>query len=113
VCRSAIVETLRGRGWSVVEQPTGLDLIYAISGIILGDQPALRPGIIVADAVSRGCNGETIARGLQELGLHIPIVLVANNPDKSPAVSGGAITVVDPADAAGTVASFEVLPPGP
>ena len=43
-CRTAIIDALRRRGWSVVEEPTGLHLIHAISGIILGDQPWLRPG---------------------------------------------------------------------
>ena len=112
-CRSAIAETLQRLGWSVVEQPTGLHLIHAISGIILGDQPWLRPGLIVADAVGRGCSGASIALGLRDLGLHIPVVLITGSTDKLPPPNG-AITIVDPAYAASSVArlarSLAVVP---
>jgi hypothetical protein len=104
VCRAAVVETLRRRGWSVVEQPTGLHLIHAISGIILGDQPSLQPGLIVADAIGRGCNGESIALGLRDLGLRIPIVLITSSKNTPPPRNDGAIMIVDPAHAASAVA---------
>jgi hypothetical protein len=109
-CRSAVIETLQQHGWAVVEQPTGLHLTHAISGVILGDQPWLRPGLIVADAVARGCSGVTIGQGLRELGLNIPVVLIANRRAEPPASNDSAITVVSPGNAASTVAQLIRLP---
>jgi FixJ family two-component response regulator len=102
-CRTAIVDTLHRRGWSVVEQPTGLHLIHAISGLILGDQPWLRPGLIVADAAARGCSGLSIARGLRELESQIPVVVVARAADELVARHEGPLTVVGPEHAADVV----------
>ena len=65
-CRAAIVETLHDLGWSVVEQPTGLHLIQEMSGLILGDQQSLSPGLIVADAAARGQH-QLGAQGVQRL----------------------------------------------
>jgi CheY-like chemotaxis protein len=101
--RAAITDTLRRRGWSVVEQPTGLHLIHAISGLILGDQPWLRPGLIVADAAARGCSGLSIARGLRDLGSRIPVVVIARTADELAAMCDGPLTIVAPEDAVATV----------
>ena len=105
-CRSAIVETLQRSGWSVVAQPTGLHLIRAMSGVILGDRPWLRPKMIVADAVARGCSGATIARGLRDLGLSIPVILIANPDRRPPVPTDRDVTLVDPANAAHAVADL-------
>ena len=102
-CRAAIIDTLHGRGWSVVAQPTGLHLIHAISGLILGDQPWIRPGLIVADAAARGCSGLSIARGLRDLGSRIPVVVVARAADELTAMRDGPLTIVAPENAARTV----------
>ena len=102
-CRAAIVDTLHRHGWSVVEQPTGLHLIHAISGIILDDEPWLRPGLIVADAAARGCSGLSIARGLRDLGSRIPGVVVAHAADELAATRDGPLTIVRPENAARTV----------
>ena len=102
-CRAAIVDTLQRRGWSVVEQPTGLHLIHAISGLILGDRPWLRPGLIVADAAARGCSGLSIARGLRDLGSRIPVVVVARPADELVAMRDGPLTIVAPQNAARTI----------
>jgi FixJ family two-component response regulator len=93
-CRAAVIDMLHRHGWSVVEQPTGLHLIHAISGIILGDQPWLRPGLIVADAAARGCSGLSIARGLRDLGWRIPVVVVARAADELAAMRDGPLTIV-------------------
>ena len=74
--RAQIVDALHRSGWAVIEQPTGLHLIHAISGVILGDEPWLRPGLIVADRIGRGCTGESIKLGLRDLGVEIPVVLI-------------------------------------
>lgn len=99
-CRGAIVDALQRRGWSVVEHATGLHLIHAISGVILGDQATRLPGLIVADAAARGCSGLSIARGLRDLGLQVPVVAVARTPDELATAHGGVITIARPENAA-------------
>ena len=103
VCRAAVIDTLHRHGWSVVEQLTGLHLIHAISGLILGDQPWLRPGLIIADAAARGCSGLSIARGLRDLGSRIPVVVIARAADELAAMRDGSLTIVAPENAAKTV----------
>ena len=102
-CRTAIIDSLQRRGWSVVEQVTGLHLIHAISGIILGDQRCPRPGLIVADAAARGCSGLSVARGLRDLGSRIPVVVVARAADALATKGDGLLTIVKPENAARTV----------
>jgi hypothetical protein len=80
-----VVSVLEGAGWTVISQPSGFHLIRAIADIIDGARPWLRPGLIVVDAHARGCAGTTIAAGLRELGIAIPIVVLAPGeslPDK-------------------------------
>lgn len=74
--RTAIVRALEQLEWSVVEQPTGFHVVEALAGVIAGDTPWLRPGLIVIDAIARGCAGTTVAHGLRELGLGVTVVLV-------------------------------------
>ena len=102
--RDAVVDTLHQRGWSVVEHRTGLDLIHAISGLILGDRASQWPGLIVADAAARGCSGLSIARGLRDLGARIPVIVVARAADELAATTDGPLTIVAPENAARTVA---------
>ena len=75
--RARIVNVLERAGWTVIVQPTGFHLLQAIAGVIEGHTGWLRPGLIVIDARARGCAGTTIAIGLRELGIAIPIVLIA------------------------------------
>lgn len=82
--RARLIDVLERAGWLVIPQPTGFHLIRAIAGVIEGDYPWLRPGLIVVDAWSRGCAGTTIAAGLRELGIAIPIVVV--EPGQAPAI---------------------------
>ena len=102
-CRAAIVETLHDLGWSVVEQPTGLHLIQEMSGLILGDQQSLSPGLIVADAAARGCSGLSIAQGLCDLGAEVPVVVVASAQQSREGTRGRTWRVVRPDNAAQTV----------
>jgi hypothetical protein len=53
----------------------GFPLLQAIADIIDGVVREL-PALIVVDANARGCTGTSIAAGLRELGIRIPIVLV-------------------------------------
>jgi CheY-like chemotaxis protein len=88
-----------------------LHLIHAISGLILGDRPWLRPGLIVADAAARGCSGLSIARGLRDLGSRIPVVVVARAADELAAMRDGPLTIVSPEHAAHTVDLLAGNPP--
>lgn len=78
--RRHIVDTLRAQQHEVVEQPTGFHVLQAIADVIDGAPGAgLRmPDLLVIDAVARGCAGRTIAAGLRELGVAIPVVLVGD-----------------------------------
>jgi FixJ family two-component response regulator len=73
--RTQIRELLEHQGWTVIEEPTGAHLIAEIADLIEG-QPWRVPAMIVVDKIAPGCAGTTIATGLRELGVAIPVVLV-------------------------------------
>jgi CheY-like chemotaxis protein len=108
--RAEIVSVLERSGWAVVPQPSGFHLIQAISGVIEGHQTWLRPSMIVIDARSRGCSGVTIAAGLRDLGITIPIVLIAAG-DAPPVSSDETLRIVDAASAKSAVAELATLAP--
>lgn len=95
--RARITSALDRMGWAVVTQPTGFHLIQAISGVIDGHRGWLRPELIVIDAWSRGCAGTSIAAGLRDLGIAIPIVLVAASGEALPVSSDTTLRIVDTA----------------
>jgi CheY-like chemotaxis protein len=84
--RSAIGNALRDDGWTVAELPTGFHLVQELADWILEKNPALRPHLIVVDAISPGCTGMTVAAGLAEIGCQIPMVLLTQ--DNPPLVGG-------------------------
>jgi hypothetical protein len=98
--RAPLVAFLERAGWRVVCEPTGFHLVSAISGIIDGDRTWLRPDLIVVDAWARGCAGTTIAAGLRELGITIPIVLVAAPGQRLPVSPDRTLRIVDAEGAA-------------
>jgi hypothetical protein len=73
--RSRVAAILETAGWTAIVEPTGFHLLRAIADVIDGSRSWLRPGLIVMDAFARGCSGTTIALGLRDLGITIPIVL--------------------------------------
>ena len=73
--RARIIDDLRGRGWTVVEQPTGFHVLAALAEVIEGRTDEL-PAKIVIDARARGCTGTSLAAGLAALGVTIPVELV-------------------------------------
>lgn len=95
--RARIISALDRMGWAVITEPTGFHLIRAISGVIDGHRGWLRPELIVIDAWSRGCAGTTIAAGLRDLGIAIPIVLVAAPGETLPVSSDATLRIVDTA----------------
>jgi hypothetical protein len=105
-CRMKIKDALHRQGWAVVEHPTGFHLITAIAEIIEGAQPWLQPGLIVVDAVSRGCLGTTIAAGLRDLGIDIPIIIIRKPGDPTPINEDPHTHVVELANAATRIAEL-------
>jgi hypothetical protein len=73
--RSQVVAILDSAGWTTIVEPTGFHLLRSIADVIDGSRSWLRPRLIVMDAFARGCAGTTIALGLRDLGITIPIVL--------------------------------------
>jgi CheY-like chemotaxis protein len=104
--RERIVNVLERAGWTVILQPSGFHLIQAIAGVIDGHRPWLRPSLIVVDARSRGCAGTTIAAGLRDLGITIPIVLISAPGQALPVSSDPSLRIVDSVAAEKTVAEF-------
>ncbi len=80
--RDSIAATLRETGWAVLEQETGWNVVETLSGLILGDRPWLQIGLVVVDDHTPGCRGRTIERGLRELGIDVPVIVVAD-PDQA------------------------------
>ena len=104
--RERIRGVLEQAGWTVLSQPTGFHLVQSIAGVIEGDRTWLRPGLIAIDAHARGCAGTTIAAGLRELGITIPIVLVGRPRGSMPVRPDRALRIAEPGDAAHAVAEL-------
>jgi CheY-like chemotaxis protein len=107
--RQQIVDVLERSGWAVFAQPSGFHLIQAIAGVIDGQQPWLRPSMIVVDARSRGVAGTTIAAGLRDLGITIPIVLIAAPDETLPVSPDRTLRIVDSAAAERKVAELAAV----
>jgi len=111
--RADVMSALEHAGWVVIPQPTGFHLIQAIAGVIEGHQPWLQPSMIVIDARSRGCSGVTIAAGLRDLGITIPIVLIAARGESLPVSPDATLRIVDSASAPSTVGELAKLAHAP
>jgi hypothetical protein len=82
-----IADALHRLGFLVLEHATGLHLVGALADVIEGSRnPLVWPHLIVTDVRSAGCSGATIAGGLRELGVEIPIILIAGDDDPVPAL---------------------------
>ena len=77
--RERITSALHRRDWSVVAHATGFHLLSDLADVIEGRSREL-PALIVVDAYARGCAGTTIAAGLHDLGLDIPVEIVPRRP---------------------------------
>src|ERR1043165_2373217 len=93
--REAIVGNLERAGWLVIPQPTGFHLLQAIADVIEGKYTWLDPTLIVIDAYARGCAGTTIAAGLRDLGIRVPIVLITTPDQVPPLTTDDALRIVD------------------
>jgi FixJ family two-component response regulator len=81
-------------------------LRLALADLIEGDKSSLRPGLLVVDAVLRGCSGTTIAAGLRDLDVRIPVVTVARPGDPVIEADDRLIRVVSASQAASAVAAI-------
>lgn len=113
VARAEIITLLQRSGWAVIVEPTGFHLLQAIAGIVEGQQTWRRPSMIVIDARSRGCSGVTIAAGLRDLGITIPIVLVAAPGETLPVSPDDTLRIVESASAQSTITEVAKLALGP
>jgi FixJ family two-component response regulator len=102
ITRTRITSVLERSGWTVLIRPTGFHLVAEIADVI-EDRAWLRPGLIVIDAYSRGCAGTTIAVGLRDPGIAIPIVLVAAPNETLPISSDQLVHITDGANAESVV----------
>jgi hypothetical protein len=104
--RQRIVNVLEREGWAVIPQASGFHLIQALAGVIDGRQAWLKPGLIAVDARARGCSGISIAAGLRDLGITIPVVLIAAPGDTLPVSSDRTLRIVDSRAAESAVAEL-------
>lgn len=107
--RQRITNVLEQSGWTALDKPTGFHLVEAISGVIDGHPSWLRPSLIVVDAWSPGCAGTTIAAGLRELGITIPIVLIAAPGTPLPVSPDRTLRIVDAASAEAAVLELATM----
>jgi hypothetical protein len=105
-CRAAIVDALHRQGWAAIECSTGYHVIEAIADLIDGRPPVVRPALIIVDAMSRGCAGMTIAAGLRDLDVRVPVVLVARPGDAIVDSDDPLIRVVHASSAASAIAEI-------
>jgi|HubBroStandDraft_5_1064220.scaffolds.fasta_scaffold609582_2 hypothetical protein len=113
VCRASITRSLRRLSWSVVAYASGYHLVEALADVIIGDVIGPRPDLIVVDAISAGCSGVTIAAGFRDLGLEIPMVLIAPSEasDVTPDAYARSVILVEPAAAATALVRIAALRP--
>lgn len=104
--RDRLQTELERLGWRVVLAPSGFHLIDALSSAILGDGPPPPVGLVVVEDPLPGLRGSTIARGLRELGIDIPVALVAADPGSVPPLEDEHTVVLEPQLAALGVAAL-------
>lgn len=109
--RERITEMLTRSRWTVIPVPTGFHLVQALAELIEGQSTWLRPELIVVDAYSRGCAGTTIAAGLRELGIAIPIVLIAAPGQQVPVPRDATVRVASRESAEAAVRELALRPP--
>jgi len=101
--RAELARSLAQLGWRVVERPTGFHIVQELADVILERAPAPPVGLLVVDEPSHGCRGSSIARGLRELGIQVPVTVVAPPEVAPPEAPDERIYVVEPGLAALTV----------
>lgn len=109
--RARVLEELERAGWMGIAQPTGVHLLDALAGLLEGNAAWRRPELIVCDVFARGVAGVTIAQGLRDLGIAIPILLIA--PPNAPIdlAADPSVRVADIATVVSAIAELVRAPP--
>jgi hypothetical protein len=101
--RAELAQALSRLGWRVVDRKTGYHLVSDLADVILGEAPRPEVDLVVIEEPAPGCRAETLAKGLRELGIDVPVTVIAP-PDKAPpAAPERRIFVVPPERAASAV----------
>jgi hypothetical protein len=101
--RAQLARSLARLGWRVIERQTGYHLIEELADVILEKAPKPPIGLVVVDEPSPGCRGSSIARGLRELGIEVPVTVIAPPEVAPPEAPDDRIYVVEPELAAVTI----------
>src|SRR4051812_5501742 len=91
--RERIADLLHRRGFAVTAPATGFHLLAELADLIEGRTREV-PGLIVVDAIARGCAGLTIAAGLRDLGVRVPLVLIARPGLRLPESDDQTVSIV-------------------
>jgi len=112
-CRSSVTRSLRRVGWMVDEYASGFHVVQALSGLILGIPVRPKPDLVIIDAISPGCSAVTVAAGFRDLGLEIPIMLIAPRaaPDLGAELHTHSAALVEPAAASTALVAIAKLLP--
>jgi hypothetical protein len=94
--RGEIARSLTRLGWRVIDRPTGFHLVQELADVILEQAPKPAVGLVVVDEPSPGCRGSSIARGLRELGIEVPVAVIAPPEMAPPEAPDERIYVVEP-----------------
>jgi FixJ family two-component response regulator len=94
--RARVASELAGLGWRVVERPSGFHLIEELADVILERAPKPQLGLVVVDEPSPGCRGSSLALGLRELGIDVPITVLARREAAPAEIRDRGIVVVEP-----------------
>jgi hypothetical protein len=94
--RARVASELATLGWHVVERPSGFHLVEELADVILERAPKPQVGLVVVEEPSPGCRGSSLALGLRELGIDVPITVVARRELAPAEIRDRGIVVVDP-----------------
>lgn len=94
--RAELARSLARLGWRVVDRQTAFHLVEELADVILEQAPAPPIGMVVVDEPSPGCRGSSLARGLRDLGIEVPVTVVAPPEVAPPEAPEERIYVVEP-----------------
>jgi hypothetical protein len=97
--RAELARSLARLGWRVVDRQTAFHVVQELADAILEQAPP-PIGMVVVDEPSPGCRGSSLARGLRELGIEVPVTLIAPPEVAPPEAPEERIYVVEPGLAA-------------
>jgi hypothetical protein len=99
--RAELMQSLTKLGWRVVDRKSTYHLVEELADVILGKAPKPEVDLVVVEEPSPGCRATTLARGLRELGIAVPVTVIAPRDVAPPEQPG--IFVVPPDQASTAV----------